>query len=120
MRVITLCIALLFPAFALADNSGVWQTTIAGQTDFVSIHQKDGWMILANLDPVDGTWEASEGAITDNKATLNTIYAPGTITMEINFISETEAFATLISCEAQPGYVCNFDQGESIKLTKIF
>ncbi|GFZ84093.1 hypothetical protein GCM10011403_29540 [Pseudohongiella nitratireducens] len=120
MRVISLCIALLFPAVALADTSGVWQTTIDGQTDFVTIHQKNDWMIYAQLDPVNGTWEALEGSVTDNKATLNVIYGPGTATIELTFTSENEASATIVSCQSQPGFECNLSDGATIQLVKIF
>lgn len=105
MKRFLLAALLVFPALAAADYDGVWEVTFPGyNADFATINTNDSWVIVALVNPTDNSWEAYEGPISGNTATLGSIYPAGGIFIKINFVSATQAFITLERCEVECAY----------------
>lgn len=113
---------LSIPAFAAGPNDGIYLSDTGGVDDgYVTIHQNGDQVAFVFLD-ANFTWEAYQGTRTGDTAVL-TLAAAGTegsATFELEFVGESTATIELLSCEAGPGTVCNFQPGTKLMLEKIF
>jgi len=123
MRVITLCIALFFPAIALADDySGVYLGTNADSTVYFSVHhnEDDNSVIVAVLDMSSERWNATGGQLSMMKVTTTSIFESGTFSLELDFAPTTPVL-TVMSCEYGARVRCyrGFEAGTKYTLFKI-
>ncbi len=114
-----LCCSTTAAAAGLYD--GVYRAL--GTDIFLSIHQNGSAMMAAFLDTGEGVWDAAQGIITGNVATLDVIYTgegSGDAEIRITFDSATAGELEILSCTADPGSTCEVTAGQGFQLRKVF
>ncbi len=123
MNKILLSLVLLLPITALAAGpfDGIYRLSVPGipEIGYASIHEDaNNNMIAILLDAEsEDTWQALNGARTNNNVTLKSI--AGTIDLEVSaeFNDNQESTATVISCT---GDDCDIPNGAILKMDKLF
>lgn len=76
---------------------------------FVSVHDRNGSVLILPLDASNSTFEAGSGTRIGNVAIIEMVYSPWVYAarLRVTLLSSTRAIATLISCTPYVGYSQN-------------
>lgn len=102
-------------SYAAGDFDGIWETSAF---EFASITQNGDSMVAVRLVPNNLEWEAFQGDLVGNTATLTTVVSEVTATIRFEFSSTTSGVVTVISCA--PLNECEYLPGTQFTAVKIF
>lgn len=113
-------------ATAAGEYDGVWAFDTPIKTQYFSVHQNGGTLVVAGLAATgSGGWFATQGPIIGNAATTKEIINTMTstvwnITWKYEFSSASRGVVTMVRCVPPPNQTCPNTDGTSAAIVKIF
>jgi len=104
-----------YSSFADGEFDGIWETSVG---EYASIIQNGDSLVAIRLVPSNLEWEAFQGDLVNNSATLTTVVSEVTASLRLDFDSPTTGSVTVLTCV--PLNQCEFPPGAQFTAVKIF